>query len=251
MFFRWHTTACGGAAYGASLDLEKVYLAAIVNPNTRSTESAWRMFMLTQIRSFSAAAVLAITIAVPAVAATIPFTFTVSGGAALLGPPAPDNPVGVMLFASAEFDPFGPAADYSESGTITFTFWPSGDFAPASVSNNFTASFNAGADTFTGTHTYLFGPPTAAGQTITSTMTILGGTGAFSGATGTATATGTNTPPPGPDDLSPVFFTGSGQITAAALTAVPEPSTLPIMCAALAGAGIWLRRRQSMIHRPN
>jgi hypothetical protein len=129
MFFRWHTTACGGAAYGASLDLEKVYLAAIVNPNTRSTESAWRMFMLTQIRSFSAAAVLAITIAVPAVAATIPFTFTVSGGAALLGPPAPDNPVGVMLFASAEFDPFGPAADYSESGTITFTFWPSGDFA--------------------------------------------------------------------------------------------------------------------------
>lgn len=195
-----------------------------------------------QIRSFSAAAVLAISLATPVLAATVPFTFTVTGGAALLGAPAPDLPVGVLLIASGEFDPFGPAADYSESGTITFAVWPSGDFAPASVSNTFTASFNEGADTFTGTHTYLFGPPTASGQTITSTMTILGGTGAFSGSSGTATANGTNTPPPGPDDLSPVFFTGSGQIAAPALTAVPEPSALPIMGAAL--AGIWLRRRK-------
>jgi hypothetical protein len=72
-------------------------------------------------------------------------------------------------------------------------------------------------------------------------MTILGGTGVFNGASGTATGKGTNTPPPGPNDLSPVFVTGSGQISAPALAAVPEPSTLPIACAAL--AGIWLWRR--------
>jgi len=192
------------------------------------------------IRLFSAAAVLALIMPSHALAATVPFTFTISGGAALLGAPVADNPVGVLLFASGEFDPFGPA-DYSESGTITFTFWPSGDFAPASVSNTFTASFNGGSDTFTGTHSYLFGPPTASGQTITSAMTILGGSGLFSGATGSASATGTNSPPPGPGDLSPVFFTGSGQITAPGLAAVPEPSVLPIVCAAL--AGIWLRRR--------
>jgi hypothetical protein len=197
--------------------------------------------MPNHIGLLSAVAVLAVGFASPSRAATVPFTFSVTGGAALLGPPLPDTPVGVLLFASGVFDPFGPA-DYSESGTITFTIFPSGDFAPGAVSNTFTASFNGGADTFTGTHVYVFEPPTVSGQTITSAMTILGGTGVFTGATGTATATGTNTPPPGPDDLSPVVFTGSGQITAPALTAVPEPSSVAIVCAGL--VGIWLQRKR-------
>jgi hypothetical protein len=192
-------------------------------------------------RFVSAAALLVAALTLPAAAATVPFTFTVDGGAALLGPPVPDTPVGVMLFASGIFTPFGPA-EYSESGTITFVIWHSGDFAPASVSNTFTASFNFGADTFTGTHNFAFGPPGAAGQTITSAMTILGGTGMFSGATGSATSSGTNSPPPGPGDLSPVFFTGAGQITAPALTAVPEPSTVAIVFAGL--LGIWLRQKR-------
>jgi hypothetical protein len=190
---------------------------------------------------FVSTAILAAALALPAVAATVPFTFTVNGGAALLGPPVSETPVGVMLFASGVFEPFGPA-EYSESGTITFTFWPSGDFAPASVSNTFTASFNGGADTFTGTHNFVFGPPGPAGQITNSAMTILGGTGIFSGATGSATSSGTNSPPPGPDDLSPVFFSGAGQITAPALTAVPEPSTVAIVFAGL--VGMWLRQKR-------
>lgn len=199
--------------------------------------------MLFKNRFIPFAALLSAALACPASAATVPFTFTVNGGAALLGPPAPDTPVGVMLFASAAtFAPFGPA-DYAESGTITFTLWPSGDFAPASVSNTFVASFNGGADTFTGTHGYVFGAPGVDGQTISSAMTILGGTGIFSGATGSATASGTNSPPPGPDDLSPVFFSGSGQITAPALNAVPEPASLAIVFAGL--AGIWFTRKQT------
>ena len=69
-------------------------------------------------------------------AATIPFTFTVTGGATLTGPPVPDVPVGLMLFASsASFTPFG-SASYSEEGLITFTVFPSGAFAPISVENN-------------------------------------------------------------------------------------------------------------------
>jgi hypothetical protein len=199
--------------------------------------------MLFQNRFVPVAALLSVALTFPALAATVPFTFAVNGGAALLGPPAPDTPVGVMLFASAAtFAPFGPA-EYSESGTITFTVWPSGDFAPASVSNIFVASFNGGADTFTGTHGFVFGAPGPDGQTITSAMIILGGTGIFSGASGSATASGTNRPPPGPDDLSPVFFSGSGQITAPALNAVPEPASLAIVFAGL--AGIWLRRKRT------
>jgi hypothetical protein len=95
--------------------------------------------MLFTNRFVPVAALLSAVLAIPALAATVPFTFTLNGGAALLGPPVPDSPVGVMLFASSVFAPFGPA-DYSESGTITFTIWPSGDFAPASVSNTFVAS---------------------------------------------------------------------------------------------------------------
>ena len=191
-------------------------------------------------RAAAAVSLLLAATAVRATAATVPFTFDVTGGAALLGPPAPDTPVGVLLFASGSFNPFGPAT-YSESGTITFTVWPAGDFAPAAVDNTFIAGFNSGADTFTGTHTYVFGPPDASGQTITSIMTILGGTGMFSGATGSATTTGTNRPPPTPDDLSPVFFSGQGQISAPGLAAVPEPSTVLFVAAGL--AMVVLRRR--------
>ena len=48
------------------------------------------------------------------------------------------------------FAPFG-SAIFSETGTVTFAMLPSGDFVPSTVSHNFTASFNGGADTFTGT----------------------------------------------------------------------------------------------------
>lgn len=186
-------------------------------------------------------------------AATIPFTFAIAGGSALTGPPSPATPtVGVMLFASGSFTPFG-SATYTEQGSITFTMYPSGAFAPSLVTNTFSASFNGGADTITGTDLFLFGPPDAIGQTITNTMTILGGTGIFSGATGFAAGTGLNTPPPGPGELSPVSFSGSGQITAARLEPIPEPITTVLFStglAALAALGKLRKVRDSQCRNP-
>ena len=97
---------------------------------------------------------------------------------------------------------------------------PSGDLVPSTVSLNFTASFNGGADTFTGTDFHVFG--------VSNTLTILGGTGIFSGATGFATATGMGIAPsgnPAPNFIATVATSGSGQITAPGLNAVPEPGT--------------------------
>src|SRR5688500_12344624 len=51
-------------------------------------------------------------------AAMVPFTFAITGGSALTGPPSPATPtVGVMLFASGSFAPFG-SATYTEEGSI-------------------------------------------------------------------------------------------------------------------------------------
>ena len=201
------------------------------------------------MKNLGIAAVAAlVALAGTARAATIPFTFTVTGGATLTAPPIPNVPVGVMLFASsASFTPFG-SASYSEEGLITFTVFPSGAFAPISVENTFAASFNGEADTFFGTNSFTFSPPDSTGiQTTTSAMTILGGTGIFQAAGGFATGEGTNSPPP-PGELSPVFFSGSGQITAPGLNAIPEPGTVALLgtgMAGLAGIAVICKRRRS------
>jgi PEP-CTERM motif len=127
--------------------------------------------------------------------------------------------------------PFG-SAIYSEAGTITFAMLPSGEFVPSLVSNNFTTSFNGGVNTFTGTDTVLFGA-----TTFTNNLTILGGTGIFSGASGFATATGmmiASSGNPVPTYFATVATSGSGQITATGLNAVPEPTTMTLLGTAMA-----------------
>jgi hypothetical protein len=115
-------------------------------------------------------------------AATVPFTFEVTFDTFAVGVPSATTPtLPTTVLGGGSFQPFG-SAIYSEAGTVTFAMLPSGDFVPSSVSNSFTASFNGGANTFTGTDSVVFGP-----TTFTNNLTILGGTGIFTGATGTAT----------------------------------------------------------------
>ena len=168
-------------------------------------------------------------------AATIPFTFEVTFDTFITGVPSPTTlTLPTTVSGSGSFVPFG-SAIYTEAGTITLAMLPSGDFVPSVVSNNFTASFNGGANTFTGTDTVAFGA-----TTFTNNLTILGGTGTFSGATGFATAIGmtiASSGNPAPGYFGTVATSGSGQITASGLTAVPEPTTMTLLGAAMASLG--------------
>jgi hypothetical protein len=168
-------------------------------------------------------------------AATIPFTFETTFDTFIVGVPSPTTlTLPGTLSGSGSFAPFG-SAIYTEAGTITFGMLPSGDFVPFSVMNNFTASFNGGADTFTGTDSVTFGA-----TTFTNNLTILGGTGIFSGATGFATGTGmpiASSGNPDPTYVGSGANSGSGQITASGLAAVPEPTTMALLGAAMASLG--------------
>ena len=90
-------------------------------------------------------------------AATVPFTFELTYDVFVVGVPSPTTlTLPTTVLGSGSYAPFG-SAIYSETGTVTFAMLPSGEFVPSTVSNNFMASFNGGADTFTGTHFELFG----------------------------------------------------------------------------------------------
>jgi len=180
---------------------------------------------------------------ISAQAATIPFTFEVTYDAFLGGVPSPTTlTVPATNSGSGSFAPFG-SAIYSETGTVTFAMLPSGDFVPSTVSLNFTASFNGGADTFTGTDFHVFG--------VSETMAILGGTGIFSGATGFAIPITMAIAPsgnPAPNFVATLVTSGTGEITAPGLNAVPEPGTIGLLgtgMASLAGVAAIRRRRRS------
>ncbi len=197
-------------------------------------------------RSFSFLAALAcFAAATPTVvAATIPFTFSLTANTFISALPTQVAlTVPTTLSGAGSFAPFGNAV-YSETGNITYAMILPGVFVPASALNSFTASFNAGADTFTGTNSVLFGPLNGMGlPTFSSTLTISGGTGIFSGASGSGSSTGTASPsgPLSTTDPTPVSFSGGGQITAPGLAAVPEPAATVLMGLGL-GAVIACRR---------
>ncbi len=199
------------------------------------------MSLLTNGFNLAAVLILAFGAAVPMRAATVPFTFDVTYDALLNGAPSPGNlTVPATLSGSGIYTPFGSAV-YTETGTVTFAVSSSGSLAPSTISLNFTASFNGGTDTFSGTDFHVFG--------VSETTTILSGTGIFSGATGSITPTTVGLPPSG--NTAPNYFgtlrtSGSGQITAPNLAAIPEPSTgalLGLVSAALIGFPVLRNRR--------
>jgi PEP-CTERM motif len=165
--------------------------------------------------------------------ATIPFTSEIIYDVFVAGAPSVSTPsLPITVLGSGSFAPLG-SVIYSEAGTITFAMLPSGEFVPSLVSDNFTASFNGGANTFTGTDITVFGV-----TTLTGNLTILGGTGIFSGATGFGTVVSTmvqSSGNPDPNFIGTFAASGIGQITAAGLTAVPEPTTMTLFGTAVAG----------------
>jgi hypothetical protein len=173
-------------------------------------------------------------------AATIPFTFELTYDVFIVGVPSPSTlTLPTTVSGSGSFAPFGPAI-YSEAGTVTFESSPSGELVTSTVTNNLIASFNGGTDTFTGTHSHVFG--------VSDTWTILGGTGIFSGATGFATPNSTFIEPsgnPDPNFIGTVVNSGNGQITAPGLNAVPEPATMALLITGLAGVAAMRKRRRS------
>jgi hypothetical protein len=182
-------------------------------------------------------------------AATLAFTFQSSANASAFGVPSSATPsLPTTVDGSAVFVPFGNAI-YTEAGTVTFAALPIGGFAPASTMNTFTFSFDGGTNTFSGTNNTVFGPPNSAGfPTFTNTYSILGGTGIFNGATGFASANGISNRAPGAigsSPVTPVTAIGSGQITTATLTAVPEPGSMALIGLGVTGVLILRMRRRS------
>ena len=174
-------------------------------------------------------------------AATVPFTFELTYDVFVVGVPSPTTlTLPTSTSGSGSIAPFG-SAIFSE--TVTFAMLPSGDLVPSTVSLNFIASFNGGADTFTGTDFHVVG--------VSNTWTILGGTGIFGGATGFATATGMGIEPsgnPDPNFIGTVANSGSGQITAPGLNAIPELGTTALLgtgLAGLAGIAVFRKKRRS------
>ena len=179
-------------------------------------------------------------------AATIPFTFEVTYDAFIGGVPGPNVTVPASRSGSGFFSPFG-SATYSAIGTATFALSPSGSLFPSLAALEFTVSFGGGTDSFTGTDLHV----TDASGT-TQTTTITGGTGIFNGATGFfATPVTTPLPPsgnPAPGYLFTAAQSGSGQITAPGLNAIPEPATMALLgtgLASLLGVAAIRKRRQS------
>ena len=77
-------------------------------------------------------------------AATVSFTYTVTGQSATTGQPPTLNEA---FTGTGTVVPFG-SANYTDSGTLTLGQFPADGFGAMSLDVDYTLSFNSGVDTF-------------------------------------------------------------------------------------------------------
>jgi hypothetical protein len=186
--------------------------------------------MFKSIASVGAAAFLLGSL--PAHAAIVPFTGTVTGASTLIGADASCAPA---TFRSA----IDPASTIGTSTLGNFTLSTSTCLTPGGSASFGTFTISFGADGFSGSFDGGSTPTATPGiSNVAWLYTILTGTGRFVGATGTLNATGTADARTRPTQ---VLINFDGNINA---PAVPEPGTWILMLVGFGGIGLTIRRQR-------